>query len=230
MLEIKNISICYGSDKMNYNLTVENGDCIALIGPSGGGKTTLLNLIAGFLKPNSGKIYFNDDDLTKLSPDKRPLTMLFQEHNLFPNLNLFENIAIGVNPSLKITAEQRQNIKKAINDAGLNGKELSLPKELSGGQRQRVALARSLVRERPLLLLDEPFSALDPGLRLQMLELVAEIQKNNGLTILMVSHNPEDAKLIAKKIAYIDDGEVKSYGNPETVLNDPLLNHYLGQL
>ncbi len=230
MLEIKDISICYDQEKMNYDLTIENGDCIALIGPSGGGKTTLLNLIAGFLKADSGNIYFNGENLCKLSPDKRPLTILFQEHNLFPNLNVFENIAIGVNPSLKITIDQKENIKRAIDDTGLNGKEFSLPKELSGGQRQRVALARSLVRERPLLLLDEPFSALDPNLRLQMLELVVKLQKNNGLTILMASHNPEDARLIAQKIAYIDDGQVKLYGTPKVVLNDQLLNSYLGQL
>jgi len=229
MLQIKNLSFLYGNDVMAYNMDIPSGVCVALIGPSGGGKTTLLNLIAGFLTPQSGKLLFEGENFTNSSPDARPLTMLFQEHNLFPHLNVMENIGIGLHPGLRLTPDHKSSISDAIDSVGLQGKKERLPKELSGGQRQRVALARSLVRRQPLLLLDEPFSALDPGLRLQMLKLVGQLQKEKGLTILMASHNPEDAKYIADHVAYINNGRIEAFGPPEDVFKNPILDSYLGR-
>lgn len=229
MLQIKDLCFLYGDNTMAYNLEIQAGECIALIGPSGGGKTTLLNLIAGFLPPHSGRILFKGQGFTNLPPDQRPLTILFQEHNLFPHLTVTENIGIGLHPGLRLSDAHKQSITEAIENVELGGMENRLPKELSGGQRQRVALARSLVRQQPLLLLDEPFSALDPGLRLQMLNLVRKLQAEKGLTVLMASHNPEDSKLIADRVAYIDSGKIAVHGHPESVFTNPILDGYLGK-
>ncbi len=230
MLRIDNLCFLYDNSQMVYDFTLEKGGCLALIGPSGGGKTTLLSLIAGFLKPHSGHISFDGMDFTDLAPDQRPLTMLFQEHNLFPHLSVMDNIGIGLHPGLRLTVEHKKRIYEALDNVGLTGMEGRLPKELSGGQRQRVALARSLVRRRPLLLLDEPFSALDPGRRLRMLSLVDQLRKEKGLTILMASHNPEDAIKIADNVAFIDEGKISALAPPTAIFNDPTLSDYLGAI
>ncbi len=208
MLELKNLNFIYENFSFNYNAEIEAGSLLAIIGPSGGGKSTLLDLIAGFAKPHSGNVLFNGQDITKLPPAQRPVSMVFQENNLFAHLNIATNIGLGVSPKLKLTKQDNIAISKALERVDLSGFEQRLPQELSGGQRQRVALARTLVRKKPLLLLDEPFAALGPALRQQMLALVKELHHEQNLTTLLVSHQPEDAKSTATHTAFLKDGKL----------------------
>ncbi|MEC6798374.1 thiamine ABC transporter ATP-binding protein [Photobacterium sp. S4TG1] len=216
---------------LSFNFSLQQGDIAALIGPSGAGKSTLLALIAGFLQPNSGDILIHQQSIITLDPAQRPLSMLFQEHNLFPHLTVYENIALGIDPRLKLNAQQQQRVHDAAEKVGLATYLPRLPEQLSGGQRQRVALARCLIRQRPLLLLDEPFSALDPALRNDMLKLVQQLAQQQAIIVLMITHSPEDANKIANKCIFVDNGEIKAQGDTDTLLNHPQqldLRHYLG--
>ena len=152
---------------------VDASSITAMIGPSGSGKSTLLNLVAGFETPRSGRVLIGGRDVTALPPSARPVSMVFQENNLFAHLDVEKNVGLGRSPALRLTAEDRRAVAEALSRTGLAGKEKRLPRELSGGERQRVALARVLVRDRPVLLLDEPFASLGPALRDDMLELSA---------------------------------------------------------
>lgn len=238
MLNVNQLSYAYHSQHHHesslsfvFDFKLEQGDIAALIGPSGAGKSTLLALIAGFLQPNSGDITINHQKICHLDPAQRPLSMLFQEHNLFPHLSVYENIALGVDPRLKLTPQQQQQVITTAEKVGLKQYLPRLPEQLSGGQRQRIALARCLIRQRPLLLLDEPFSALDPALRSDMLQLVKNLATEQNITVLMITHNPDDAHKIANKCLFIDDGEIKAFGTTESLLNQPQqhnLRHYLG--
>ncbi|HMA15853.1 MAG TPA: thiamine ABC transporter ATP-binding protein, partial [Kiloniellaceae bacterium] len=211
-LRVEALTFHYEDMRMCFDLAVARGQCLALLGPSGAGKSTLLSLIAGFDRPVSGRVVIGGEDVTRRRPADRPVTSLFQEHNLFAQLTAADNVGLGLDPGLRLDPAQRRTVAEALARVGLEGLEKRLPSQLSGGQRQRVALARSLVRDRPLLLLDEPFSALDPGLRLEMLDLVRQLQAERGLTVLMVSHNPLDALRIAGETAFIHDGRVLAAG------------------
>lgn len=231
MLEIRQLRFDYHDSPMIYDLEVSTDSCTALIGPSGGGKSTLLNLIAGFERPVSGNIRFEGHSLAGMAPQDRPVTMLFQEHNLFPHLTAAQNVGLGLHPGLKLTKEQQDKVREALDHVGLAGLGSRFPAQLSGGQRQRVALARSLARNKPLLLLDEPFSALDPGRRKKMLDLVDRLRKERQLTVVMASHAPEDARVIADKVAYIADGKVVESGPPSRILGNKAssaIQQYLG--
>lgn len=175
------------------DFSVEAGRSLALMGPSGCGKTTVLNLIAGFLTPRSGDILLDHRSLVGLRPAERPLTYLFQSDNLFPHLSAWENVALGIHPGLRVNAEQRRAIGDALSRVGLNGLADALPTRLSGGQRQRVALARCIVRRRPLLLLDEPFSGLDRERRDDILALIRTLQAEQQLHLIIATHQAEDA-------------------------------------
>lgn len=172
MLKLIDITWLYHHLPMRFTLSVAHGEQIAILGPSGAGKSTLLNLIAGFLTPASGNMVIDGEDHTTTPPSRRPVSMLFQENNLFSHLGVQQNIGTGLNHGLKLNASQREKILHIAQQMGIDSLLERLPGELSGGQRQRVALARCLVREQPILLLDEPFSALDPALRREMLTLV----------------------------------------------------------
>ena len=164
MLKLTDITWLYHHLPMRFSLTVERGEQVAILGPSGAGKSTLLNLIAGFLTPASGLLTLDGVDHTTTPPSRRPVSMLFQENNLFSHLTVAQNIGLGLNPGLKLNAAQQKKMHAIAHQMGIDNLMARLPGELSGGQRQRVALARCLVREQPILLLDEPFSALDPAL------------------------------------------------------------------
>ena len=201
MLRVEQLRFQYEDMLLEFDLQLAAGDCLALIGPSGAGKTTLLNLIAGFVPPLSGRILIEGRDVTALSPARRPVTTVFQEHNLFAHLDVQSNIGLGIDPGLRLQRVDQARITAALAQVGLTGMERRLPGQLSGGQRQRVALARALVRRRPLLLLDEPFAALGPALRREMLTLVARLQAEQGLTVVLVSHHPDDARWLAQQVA-----------------------------
>jgi thiamine transport system ATP-binding protein len=210
----------YGDTGMLFDLALPAGTIAAVLGPSGSGKSTLLNLIAGFEMPASGRVLIGERDVTLLGPAERPVSMVFQENNLFGHLSVAQNVGLGLSPSLKLSPAERQTIAAALARTGLAGKEKRLPRELSGGERQRVALARALVRDRPVLLLDEPFAALGPALREEMLDLLAGVQQERGMTVLFVSHQPGDARRIADRIVFIEDGRVSATGATETFFEE----------
>jgi thiamine transport system ATP-binding protein len=168
----------------------------------------LLNLVAGFEAPVNGRIRIGGEDVTRLPPAARPVSMVFQENNLFSHLDVMANVGLGRSPALKLSGEDRAAVAEALARTGLSGKEKRLPSELSGGERQRVALARVLVRSRPVLLLDEPFASLDAALRREMTDLVGELHSRTRMTILIVTHDAEDARRIAGRIMRIVDGHV----------------------
>jgi thiamine transport system ATP-binding protein len=195
-----------------FDLAVPASAIVALMGPSGSGKSTLLNLIAGFETPSAGRILIGGEDVTALPPASRPVSMVFQENNLFGHLDAAANVGLGRSPSLKLNAADRAGITAALARVGLAGKEKRLPRELSGGERQRVALARVLVRDRPVLLLDEPFASLGPALRADMLDLLRDLHAERGMTVLMATHQPDDAEAIASRIVFLEEGRVAAIG------------------
>jgi thiamine transport system ATP-binding protein len=218
MLRLIDVTWLYEHLPMRFTLAAERGEQIAILGPSGAGKSTLLNLIAGFITPASGTILLGDEDHTRTPPARRPVSMLFQENNLFTHLTVQQNIALGLHPGLKLNAAQREKLNEIAATMGLESLLERLPDQLSGGQRQRVALARCLVREQPLLLLDEPFSALDPALRQEMLALVQNVCRRQQLTLLMVSHSVEDAARIAERALVVAEGRIAWDGATDTLL------------
>jgi thiamine transport system ATP-binding protein len=229
-LEIEGLTFTYEHLMMRFDLAVEAGECVGIIGPSGAGKSTLLSLIGGFVKPIGGTIRVAGADITSLLPAERPVTTLFQDFNLFPHLSVAQNVGLGRNPGLKLDAADQEQVAWALRQVGLEGFEARLPGQLSGGERQRVALARSLIRHRPLLLLDEPFAALGPALRIEMLELTDTLRKAQGLTVLLVTHDPDEAAGIATRTAFIAAGRVVMVGPTRDVLSSdwPEIREYLG--
>lgn len=219
MLKLIDITWLYHHLPMRFTLSVSRGEQVAILGPSGAGKSTLLNLIAGFLAPASGTMMIEGEDHTATPPSRRPVSMLFQENNLFSHLGVWQNIGLGLDPGLKLNASQREKMRHIARQMGLDSLLERLPGELSGGQRQRAALARCLVREQPILLLDEPFSALDPALRQEMLTLVAEVCRDKQLTLLMVSHSVEDAARIAPRSIVVADGRIAWQGKTDELLS-----------
>lgn len=208
MLSLTNLTYQYQHLPMRFTLSARAGERLAILGPSGAGKSTLLSLIAGFLAAKSGELQLNGGDHRATAPAQRPVSMLFQENNLFPHLTVAQNIGLGLHPGLKLSHPQKKQLQDIAQRVGLTGHLPRLPHQLSGGQRQRAALARCLVRQQPILLLDEPFSALDPALRKEMLRLVDEVCAERNITLLMVSHSIEDAAHIAARSLLIVDGRV----------------------
>ncbi len=219
MLTLTDVTWLYQYLPMRFTLSVRQGELIAVLGPSGAGKSTLLNLVAGFLQPANGRITIEGQDHTHTPPAARPVSMLFQENNLFTHLTVRQNIGLGMHPGLRLNAGQQQKLGDIAAQMGIGDLLDRLPGELSGGQRQRVALARCLVREQPILLLDEPFSALDPALRQEMLLLVKEVCERQNLTMLMVSHSVEDAVKIAPRSVVIADGRIAWDGDTEQLVS-----------
>ena len=229
-LVLDQVQLDFDEFHLRADLKVEKGEVLAVIGPSGGGKSTLLSVIGGFLMPDHGRIGWDGADLTALPASARPVSMVFQEHNLFPHLTAFQNVALGVAPSMRLNQEEHAAVMAALEQVGLEGLDARKPAELSGGQRGRVAIARVLVMARPVLLLDEPFAALGPALRQEMLGLVREVARDRDLTVLLVTHQPDDARR-ADRVVLVENGTVgtpqdcaEAFANPE-----PALAAYLGK-
>ena len=233
MLEIENGYYAHGSFTLAISLKVKAAELVAVLGPSGAGKSTLLNIIAGFETLQSGRLLIGDRDVTTLSPSMRPVSMVFQDNNVFPHLSLWQNVALGVAPSLKLNAAQHDSVDFALGRVGLTALAQRKPGAVSGGERQRVGLARVLVRPTKVLLLDEPFAALDPGLRQEMLALVKEITVERKLATLLVSHKPLEIGGAADSVAFIAEGAVHQSVSPETFFangTDPAIARYLGKM
>lgn len=222
-LKIKNLNKIFEQRKgvQNINLQVEEGELITLLGPSGCGKTTLLNLIGGFLSPDSGAILVENEDIIKLSPEDRPISTVFQNYALFPHMNVIENIGYGLKYTSLKKKEQLDEAIKYLKIVGLEGYEKIAIQNLSGGQQQRVALARALVLKPKILLLDEPFSNLDVKLKVNMREELKYLQKKLKITMIFVTHDQEEALSISDKIVVMKDGEIVQIGSPEDIYYSP---------
>jgi thiamine transport system ATP-binding protein len=214
-IRLDHAAFSYGEAAMNFDVEIEASAITAVMGPSGSGKSTLLNLVAGFETPQSGRILIGGADVTRLEPALRPVSMVFQENNLFAHLTVEQNVGLGRSPALRLTAGDRDAVAGALTRTGLAGKEKRLPRELSGGERQRVALARVLVRDRPVLLLDEPFASLGPALRDDMLDLLQGVHAERGMTIVLVTHQPQDARRVAQRMVFVEGGAVAATGETE---------------
>lgn len=230
-IRLDTVSFDYGDMAMFFDVSMEASTITAIIGPSGSGKSTLLNLIAGFETVKAGRILIGDIDVTELSPSLRPVSMVFQDNNLFAHLDVAANVGLGRRPDLKLSQADRNDVHAAIQNVGLAGKEGRKPQALSGGERQRVAIARALVRNRPVLLLDEAFASLGPALRHEMLDLIGDLHEQTRMTVVMVTHHPDDALRLPSTLLFLDNGHVAASGPAQDLLsgNGPsLLRNYLG--
>ncbi|MGC9369148.1 MAG: thiamine ABC transporter ATP-binding protein [Paracoccaceae bacterium] len=230
MLILEQLVVGHEGFDLRADLAIAPGARVAVIGPSGAGKSTLLDAIAGFLPPKAGRVIFQGQDLGPLAPGARPVSMLFQDNNLFPHLTAAQNVALGLRPNLRLSKAEWRQVEACLDRVGLAGFGQRKPGALSGGQRSRVALARVLLRDRPLMLLDEPFSALGPALKAEMLVLVRELAIETGATLLMVTHDPEDAEMIGDQTVLVAEGQVHAPMDTAELFSDPpeALRAYLG--
>lgn len=213
---------------ISTNISLEPDKIYAVVGPSGAGKSTFLNLISGFASISSGSIIWNGQEISNLPPAKRSVSILFQDNNLFPHLSVWRNLALAVTHWPKISRNNEEKLKAVMSEVGILGLENRKPSQLSGGQQSRVALARVLLQKNKILLLDEPFSALGPSLKDQMLELIKKIAKNKKLLVLMVTHEPADAKKVASQTLVVKDKKVHPPLSTEKALdpiNGPLADY-----
>jgi thiamine transport system ATP-binding protein len=231
VLQLDRLTFAQGDFNLTADWSASPGSRIAIMGPSGAGKSTLLSMIAGFLTPTSGRVTWNGQDLSPVPPGERPLTILFQDQNLFPHLDVAQNLGLGLRPDLRLSEADRSRIDTALSQVGLQGLGSRRPSQLSGGQASRAALARALLRARPMLLLDEPFAALGPALRSDMLALVRDVAKQTGALVLMVTHDPEDALALGGDTAFVSDGLVHPpVPTPQLLANPPAeVQAYLGR-
>ncbi|MER9582238.1 thiamine ABC transporter ATP-binding protein [Mesorhizobium sp. M0276] len=231
-VRLDRVSFSYGEMPLVFDVEFATSKITAIMGPSGSGKSTLLNLVAGFEMPQSGRVLIGGADVSADPASARPVSMVFQENNLFAHLSVEQNVGLGRSPALRLTEADRAAIAEALVRTGLGGKEKRLPRELSGGERQRVALARVLVRNRPVLLLDEPFASLGPALRDDMLDLVAAVHAERGMTVLFVTHQPEDARRIGEHMVFLDNGMVAAIGKADdffTGAGPEVFRRYIGE-
>ncbi|PZT52897.1 ABC transporter ATP-binding protein [Paenibacillus silvae] len=222
-LSVRELSKRYktGDGVSGINIDIQKGELVTLLGPSGCGKTTVLRSIGGFLEPDSGDILIEGKSVIQLPPEKRPTSMVFQSYNLWSHMSVYDNLAFG----LKIRKMPKAEIQTAVEDAlkmvRLSGYGKKYPAELSGGQQQRVALARSLLLHPAVLLLDEPFSALDAKLRHEMREELREIQMKTGLTMVFVTHDQEEALSLSDRIIVMNHGRIEQIAEPQRIYDEP---------
>ena len=223
LIELIDISKSYDGETVldEFNLKIKENEFITLLGPSGCGKTTTLRILGGFVTPDTGKVIYQGKDITNLAPNKRPLNTVFQKYALFPNMNIAENIAFGLKISGKSKEYIDDKIKYALKLVNLNGYEKRSVDSLSGGQQQRIAIARAIVNEPKVLLLDEPLGALDLKLRQEMQYELIRLKKELGITFLYVTHDQEEALTMSDKVVVMNQGYIQQMGTPEQIYNEP---------
>lgn len=207
------VELRLGTQDFHFDCAIRSGAVTAIAGPSGSGKSTLLNLIAGFERPLRGRVLIAGKDVSSVHPAERPVSLVFQDNNLFAHLDLFTNIGLGIHPALKLSDQDRARVSAALARVGLSGFERRRPGTLSGGERQRAAFARALVRNKPVLLLDEPFAALDPGLRGDMASLLMDLHRETRNTVVLVSHDPDEVESLADDLLFVDAGRIAVAGS-----------------
>lgn len=224
-LELRNITKLYDKDNgiSNISFSVDQGEFVTLLGPSGCGKTTTLNIIGGFLKPDSGKVVLDGQDITEFVPEERPVSTVFQSYALFPHMNVLDNVSYGLRHLCRMSKKSAADeAVKYLEIVGLSGYEHSHVGNLSGGQQQRVALARSMATKPKLLLMDEPLSNLDASLRIKMRLELKNLQRKLGITMILVTHDQEEALSMSDKIIVMDKGDILQTGSPQDIYFRPL--------
>ncbi len=224
LITLQNISKSFDGTPVleNLDLSVSENEFLTLLGPSGCGKTTTLRLIGGFEKPDEGRILLHDTDITSLPPDKRPVNTVFQKYSLFPHMNIEENIAFGLKLKKKSREYIRDKISYALKLVGMEGYEYRKTDSLSGGQQQRIAIARAIVNEPDILLLDEPLGALDLKLRRQMQTELIKIKKEVGITFIYVTHDQEEALTMSDRIVVMNKGRIQQMGTSKSIYDEPI--------
>ncbi len=224
IIKLNNITKSFGEDKVldNISLYVNKGEFLTLLGPSGCGKTTTLRIIGGFETPDEGQVIFDGHDITNLPPYERQLNTVFQKYALFPHLNVYDNIAFGLRIKKLNKNEIDTKVKEILRLVNLKGFEKRRIDKLSGGQQQRIAIARALVNEPNLLLLDEPLGALDLKLRKEMQHELKAIQQRVGITFIYVTHDQEEALTMSDTIVVMDQGKIQQIGTPVDIYNEPV--------
>ncbi|MBR0374576.1 MAG: ABC transporter ATP-binding protein [Mogibacterium sp.] len=223
LIRLENISKSFEDTNVlnNINLTINENEFVTLLGPSGCGKTTTLRIIGGFVQPDSGRVYFDGKDITDLPPNKRNVNTVFQNYALFPHMTVGENIAFGLRVSGKPEQYIKDKIKYALNLVNLNGFENRRIDRMSGGQQQRIAMARAIVNEPRVLLLDEPLGALDLKLRQEMQYELVRLKNELGITFIYVTHDQEEALTMSDTVVVMNNGLIQQMGTPEEIYNEP---------
>lgn len=221
MLKLENIIKTYEGVNIldDISLEIPRGEIVSILGPSGSGKTTLLNMILGITTVTSGKIIFEDKDITNKSMEKRGFNIVFQDYALFPNLTAYQNITYGLKNKPNIS--NNEEVEELIHLLGLEKHLDKRIDQLSGGQKQRVALARTLVMKPKILLLDEPLSALDGVIKESIKQRIKRIAKEYNLTTIIVTHDPEEALTLSDRVLIINEGKISQYGKPEEIMKEP---------
>lgn len=234
ILEIKNLHLSYGDSEVlkGIDLNIEEGEFLTILGPSGCGKTTLLNTIAGHLKPNTGSVFLDGVDITNVNADKRDINTIFQSYALFPLMTVEQNIAYGLKIRKIPKDEIKRRVKVMLEIIDMEGFQKRLPSELSGGQQQRVAIARALILEPKVLLLDEPLGALDSQLRRKMQIELRKLQKKMGITFVFITHDQDEAIYMSDRIATMDKGIITKLDEPVEIfrIKDEDLNKNLSRI
>ena len=230
MLHLDHLSLTQDGFTVSANWHLPAGSRLALLGPSGAGKSTLLMGLAGFVAPSAGRILWQGRDLAALTPAQRPVSILFQDQNLFPHLSVSQNLGLAINPRLRLSSSDLARVESVLDRLGLKGLGARKPANLSGGQLGRAALGRVLLQARPLLLLDEPFAALGPALKADLLGLVTELAAENATTVVLVTHDPADARRFADVVGLVHDGVADAPVATDAIFADPppALRAYLG--
>lgn len=221
MLKLQNIKKSFDGVTIlnNVNLEIEEGEIVSILGPSGSGKTTLLNLILGLTDADSGKIFYNDEDLTDVPMEQRGFNIVFQDYALFPHLNAYQNITYGLRNKPDIST--KEEVEELISLLGLKEHLDKRIDQLSGGQKQRVALARTMVMKPKILLLDEPLSALDGVIKESIKDRIRTIAKEYNLTTIIVTHDPEEALTLSDKVLIVNEGGIAQFGKTEEIIKTP---------
>ena len=207
-IHLTDVTVHFEEKRLCFDCAIPAGAAVAVVGPSGAGKSTLFNVIAGFETPAAGDVRLLGETMAERDPAERPVSIIFQDNNLFAHLTVADNVGLGIDPALRLDAAARESVFAALARVGLGGYEQRLPGSLSGGERQRVALARALVRRRPILLLDEPFAALDPAMRAEMAKLLTELRNETKSTMLFITHQPEDIRRLADRVMFLEAGTI----------------------
>lgn len=230
MLEVINVDKKYknGDGVENINITVYENEIVTMLGPSGCGKTTILRTIGGFLECDKGEIKIAGRNIEKLPPEKRPTCMVFQSYNLWPHMSVFENMAFGLKLRKTPKKEIEERIHEMLRLVKMEGTEKKFPNQLSGGQQQRIAIARSLLLKPMVLLLDEPFSALDAKIRSEMREELKKIQQDLNITVVFVTHDQEEAMALSHRIVVMNKGVIEQTGTPTNVYDNPISKYVAG--